>query len=199
GGGGLLKEELHVYIAAMQLFPIKLNFSFIKNADVKDLFRLLDQREQEKMEWEWLEGGIEGRAKVAPLSLSHGLAGNFPRLLLEFVINLTNDISTSPVRLNGMKIPHLWNTPRQLANSLQSHYVGALLRQLYKIVGSFDFLGDPVGVLSQLGTGVKDFFYEPAEGLMKSPTAFGKGVAKGTMSLVGNTTSGVLGFTTKIT
>lgn len=41
GGGGagrgafLLDEELHVYIAAMQLFPIKLNFSFIKNADVK--------------------------------------------------------------------------------------------------------------------------------------------------------------------
>lgn len=35
GGGNLLDEELHVYIAAMQLFPIKLNFSFIKNADVK--------------------------------------------------------------------------------------------------------------------------------------------------------------------
>lgn len=52
---------------------------------------------------------------------------------------------------------------------------------------------------AQLGTGVKDFFYEPAEGLMKSPTAFGKGVVKGSMSLVGNTTSGVLGFTTKIT
>lgn len=41
-------------------------------------------------------------------------AASFPRLLLEFVINLTNDISTSPVRLNGMKIPHLWNTPRQV-------------------------------------------------------------------------------------
>lgn len=34
-GGVLLDEEPHVYIAAMQLFPIKLNFSFIKNADVK--------------------------------------------------------------------------------------------------------------------------------------------------------------------
>lgn len=34
-GGDLLDEEPHVYIAAMQLFPIKLNFSFIKNADVK--------------------------------------------------------------------------------------------------------------------------------------------------------------------
>lgn len=40
----------------------------------------------------------------------------------------------------------------QLTNSLQSHYIGALLRQLYKIVGSFDFLGDPVGVLSQVWT-----------------------------------------------
>lgn len=40
----------------------------------------------------------------------------------------------------------------QLTNSLQSHYIGALLRQLYKIVGSFDFLGDPVGVLSQAWT-----------------------------------------------
>lgn len=34
-GGDLLEQEAHVYIAAMQLFPIKLNFSFIKNADVK--------------------------------------------------------------------------------------------------------------------------------------------------------------------
>jgi Vacuolar-sorting-associated 13 protein C-terminal len=51
---------------------------------------------------------------------------------------------------------------------------------------------------SQLGTGVRDFFYEPAEGLMQSPSAFGRGVAKGTLSLVGHTTSGVLGFTTKV-
>ena len=39
GGAGrgdpLDEEQRHVYIAAMQLFPIKLNFSFIKNADVK--------------------------------------------------------------------------------------------------------------------------------------------------------------------
>lgn len=35
GGRGVLDDELHLYIAAMHLFPIKLNFSFIKNADVK--------------------------------------------------------------------------------------------------------------------------------------------------------------------
>lgn len=37
------------------------------------LFRLLDQREQEKMEWELLESRIDGRPKAAQLSLSHGL------------------------------------------------------------------------------------------------------------------------------
>lgn len=34
-GDPLDEEQQHLYIAAMQLFPIKLNFSFIKNADVK--------------------------------------------------------------------------------------------------------------------------------------------------------------------
>lgn len=35
-------------------------------------------------------------------------------MLLECVINLTNDISTSPIKLHGMRISHLWNTPRQV-------------------------------------------------------------------------------------
>lgn len=39
----------------------------------QDLFRLLDQREQEKMEWELLEGRVDGKSRAAPLSLSHGL------------------------------------------------------------------------------------------------------------------------------
>lgn len=39
---------------------------------------------------------------------------SFPRMLLECVINLTNDISTSPIKLHGMRISHLWNTPRQV-------------------------------------------------------------------------------------
>ena len=35
--------------------------------------------------------------------------------------------------------------------------------------GSFEFLGNPVGLVSDLGTGVLDFFQEPAKGLLKSP------------------------------
>jgi Vacuolar-sorting-associated 13 protein C-terminal len=46
-----------------------------------------------------------------------------------------------------MAIRHLCKTRRQLVRTLQGRYINALLRQLYKIVGSFDFLGDPIGAL----------------------------------------------------
>lgn len=40
---------------------------------VQDIFRLLDQREQEKMEWEWLAGGGDGRSRATHMPLNHGL------------------------------------------------------------------------------------------------------------------------------
>jgi hypothetical protein len=59
-------------------------------------------------------------------------------------------------------------------------------------------LGNPLSFVSSLGTGVIDFFYEPAQGLIKSPKAFMRGVVKGTSSLVSNTTSGFLGIAGRI-
>jgi hypothetical protein len=44
-----------------------------------------------------------------------------------------------------------------------------------------------------------DFFYEPAKGLVKSPQAFGKGLAKGSISLLKHTFTGVFGAASKIT
>lgn len=58
---------------------------------------------------------------------------------------------------------------------------------MHNVVGSFDFLGDPVGLLSNLSTGVKDFFYEPIEGLKPDGKGFLYGLGKGGTSLVSNT------------
>jgi vacuolar protein sorting-associated protein 13A/C len=56
---------------------------------------------------------------------------------------------------------------------------------LVQVVLSFDVLGNPVGVVSALGTGVKDFFLEPAAA--RSPLEFGLGVGKGSLSLLSHT------------
>lgn len=50
---------------------------------------------------------------------------------------------------------------------------------MYKIVGSSEVLGNPLGLINRLGSGVRDFFYEPAQGLVQSPQDFGVGVARG--------------------
>ncbi len=59
-----------------------------------------------------------------------------------------------------------------------------------------------MGLFSSLGTGVKDFFYEPTNAIITNPSEVGKigrGVVKGTLSLVSNTAEGVLGTGTTIT
>jgi hypothetical protein len=53
--------------------------------------------------------------------------------------------------------------------------------------------------IGNLGTGVKDFFYLPAQGLVSSPQDFGRGLIKGTGSLVKKTVYGVLDAAGKIT
>lgn len=53
--------------------------------------------------------------------------------------------------------------------------------------------------VGNLGAGVLDFFYEPAKGLVSSPQDFGRGLARGTTSLLKHTLSGIFGAASKVT
>jgi hypothetical protein len=86
-----------------------------------------------------------------------------------------------------------------LTSRITQHYTRAAIRQAYLLVGSADFLGNPVSFVSNLGTGVKDFFYEPAKGMVKSPEEFGKGLAKGTSSLIKKSTYALFDTASKLT
>ena len=69
----------------------------------------------------------------------------------------------------------------------------------YLLLGSSELLGNPVGLLQNLGTGVRDFFYEPAQGLIRySPLQFGTGLARGTLSLAVHSTTGVALWCSKL-
>jgi len=48
-----------------------------------------------------------------------------------------------------------------------------LCLQVLFVAGSLTTLGSPVNLVSSVGTGVKDFFYEPIQGLVKSPKVGG--------------------------
>ena len=61
--------------------------------------------------------------------------------------------------------------------------------ELYKLMGNNDLLGNPLGLVSGIASGVFDLFYEPGSALFgrgaePSLEGFGKGLARGTMSLM---------------
>ena len=66
-------------------------------------------------------------------------------------------------------------------------------------VGSSNLLGNPVSFIDSIGTGVKDFYYEPMNGFLKGGREGLIGLRRGTGSLVKNFVGGTLGSFGKIT
>lgn len=64
---------------------------------------------------------------------------------------------------------------------------------------SIDILGNPVGLLTNIGEGFKQLISKTGSGFVKGPLEGGVGMAVGTAGLVKNTLAGVVGSLDKIT
>lgn len=110
-------------------------------------------------------------------------------------------MSDAPIRLQGKAIEHIFESSSEIFDSIKNYYVNETLKQIYKIVGSLDFVGNPTMVLNSFATGVKDFFVTPSQAFLRTPnnpSSVGIGVAKGTLSLLSHSTSGLFGFAAKM-
>eukprot|EP01060_Flectonema_neradi_P006967 TRINITY_DN14823_c0_g2_i2.p1 TRINITY_DN14823_c0_g2~~TRINITY_DN14823_c0_g2_i2.p1 ORF type:complete len:2951 (+),score=528.62 TRINITY_DN14823_c0_g2_i2:3622-12474(+) len=72
-------------------------------------------------------------------------------------------------------------------------------RNFIGFIGRIPVFGNPLGLFTNISTGVKDFFILPAIGLTRSPFDFGSGIVKGTGSLVGKSFGGVFGTVAGLT
>eukprot|EP01105_Mastigella_eilhardi_P015216 TRINITY_DN3464_c0_g1_i3.p1 TRINITY_DN3464_c0_g1~~TRINITY_DN3464_c0_g1_i3.p1 ORF type:complete len:3177 (-),score=766.16 TRINITY_DN3464_c0_g1_i3:378-9125(-) len=109
------------------------------------------------------------------------------------------NIDHAPLNLNTLELKNPFCSQERLTAIITQHYVKQLVAEAYKLVGSTEILGNPVGLFGNLGTGVTDFFYEPAQGLTTSPKAFVAGMAHGTGSLFKNTMYGTFNTVSKFT
>eukprot|EP01097_Dermamoeba_algensis_P001935 TRINITY_DN1760_c0_g2_i1.p1 TRINITY_DN1760_c0_g2~~TRINITY_DN1760_c0_g2_i1.p1 ORF type:complete len:697 (-),score=241.36 TRINITY_DN1760_c0_g2_i1:117-2207(-) len=122
--------------------------------------------------------------------------------LVEFALDrleLFANVERAPIRLHGLAMTDPFLSQNDLLSRISQHYTYQALTEIYKVVGSADFLGNPVGLFSNIGTGVYDFFHEPAEGLTSSPFDFGAGIMKGTSSLVKRSIFGLFNTGEKLT
>jgi hypothetical protein len=73
------------------------------------------------------------------------------------------------------------------------------VRSRYKIIGSIGILGNPVGLVNKLGSGITMFFYEPIQGIQQGPGHFITGISKGTAALVSGTVEGMFHAPSEVT
>ncbi|KAI8990033.1 hypothetical protein BDB01DRAFT_718047 [Pilobolus umbonatus] len=130
------------------------------------------------------------RSSTSPLSY----------LINAFTMTIGN-INSAPLRFNALAIENVMASGNDLANKVTIHYKDQLVYQLHRILGSADFLGNPVGLFSNLSSGVAELFYEPYQGLIMSdrPQDLGYGIAKGFSGFIKKSVYGVTDSFTKIT
>ncbi|CZT04223.1 related to vacuolar protein sorting-associated protein VPS13 [Rhynchosporium graminicola] len=111
------------------------------------------------------------------------------------------NINDAPVRLNSLMLENARVSAAVLLQNMSNHYSQEALYQVHKILGSADFLGNPVGLFNNLSSGVADIFYEPYQGFIMSdrPEQLGIGIAKGATSFVKKSVFGVSDSFSKVT
>ncbi|KAL8021053.1 putative vacuolar protein sorting-associated protein [Plasmopara halstedii] len=164
-----------VLLRWLLLCPVKVNITFTSTADRSSLLSLLSP------------------------DMSSVLS-----TLISAAAALVSNLDQAPIRVPEFYVENLLETTHTLAFYAMQHYLHHGLRSWYSIMGSVDFLGNPIGLVSTLGTGVKDFFYTPAQMLLENENGLRidnlrTGMTKGSKSLLRNTAVGIFHTTGKIT
>ena len=82
---------------------------------------------------------------------------------------------------------------------MTTHFKDQAIREVLKVFGSLNIIGNPVGLFSNISTGVVDLIQKPAEGFVKGPLEGGLGIMQGASSLIKNTMAGAFNSVNKIT
>ena len=118
--------------------------------------------------------------------------------LIGTVGNIIARISDSPLIFKSIQKKNLFNNIYRISNILKSNYIKQGILQMYKFLGSSDLIGNPIGFIDNVETGLYDLVNEPKKGFSKGVTQFGKGMARGVTSLVSNVVSSCFNSVSKI-
>ncbi|KAG8772541.1 hypothetical protein FRC15_002658 [Serendipita sp. 397] len=116
-----------------------------------------------------------------------------------FTMALGN-INGAPLEFSALILSDARMSQSMLTDRIFRHYRQGVIQQLYKILGSIDFIGNPVGLFTNVSSGVMDIFYEPYDGvIMHGGEGLGTGIAKGAASFLKKTTFGLADTVTRVT
>lgn len=122
---------------------------------------------------------FDSEANPFRLSLRNPLA-----VVVNALTMTVGNINDAPLEMNALAIKDMRLTMPELQERIIYHYRQDVIRQLYRILGSADFIGNPVGLFTNVSSGVADMFYEPFNGVvMHGNKELGIGIAKVSLQL----------------
>jgi vacuolar protein sorting-associated protein 13A/C len=86
--------------------------------------------------------------------------------------------------MNELLLVESFCTSTQLQSTLVTHYKHEATRQVFRIIGSSNLLGNPAGLMDKLSLGVYEMTRDPVIGMQQGPRGFVQGVGKGVQGLV---------------
>ncbi len=113
-------------------------------------------------------------------------------------VALTN-VEASSINLDALRLEHVFGSTGEVFSKIYGYYTEHLIKTALKLIGSIDFIGNPIKFFHTIATGVKDFIYKPIQGFVHGPLQGSTGIYEGTKSLVKNTIIGTFGSISKIT
>ena len=129
---------------------------------------------------------------VSPVLISVTTHINARMALLDSLGGFLGTVDNAQLTLDRFAARNLLLSRPALGRALSVHYAKQALLQLYRVVGSISVLGNPVGLLQSVGSGMRDFFLEPFRGLGSGGEGFVTGVGRGALSLLQNASYGML-------
>lgn len=100
-------------------------------------------------------------------------------VVINAITMAVGNINDAPLEMNALAIKDMRLNLPDLQQRIMYHYRQEVLRQLYRILGSADFIGNPVGLFTNVSSGVADIFYEPFNGaIMHGDRDIGISIAK---------------------
>ncbi len=112
-------------------------------------------------------------------------------MVFQFIRGMAS-IADAPLTFTSFVVGHVFESPQALLRVIATHYSSQLTKQIFAILGSLAILGAPADFISNVGTGVRDFFYEPIQGAVHGPRQFIEGLEAGTQSLARGVFVGVV-------
>ena len=143
-----------------------------------------------------LKFNVTLRLDLSQLNLS-SLPKSMKRILGSVGNTLTR-ITDGKLKFPEKIFTNIYKNSYEIMWELISHYSSQGIKQIYKILGSTDLIGNPVNFIEGLGTGFFELVNEPRKGFLLGPKQFGKGLLKGLGSLFAGVVGGTVGVVQKV-